>query len=116
MFKDFNTFNILKLNSETDDVTECNQLALDKYKKITKKVPLVEQMKKEKEKELKKIEKQNNPQPQPIPQSKPKPKPKPKPIEQKEPEKHKNKKPPKKKLPKIIKQKKLIIDFTKKKK
>ena len=111
MSKDFNTFNILKLNSETDNILECNQPALDQYKKITKKVPLIEQMKKEKEKELKKIEKQNNPQPKINP-----PKPKPKPIEQEQPKKPKNKKPPKKKLPKIIKQKKLVIDFTKKKK
>ncbi len=110
MSKDFNTYNILKLNSETDDVTEIDNNALEHYKKITKKVPLIEQMKKEKEKELKKIEKQNNPQPKPIH------KPTPKPIEKEVPvKKSKNKKPPKKKLPKVIKQKKLVISFTKKK-
>ncbi len=107
--KDFNTFNILKLNSESDDLSEVNNNALEQYKKITKKVPFVEQMKKEKEKELKKIEKQNNPKPKITP------KPKPKTIKKEEPfKKPKNKKPPKKKLPKVIKQKKLIISFTKK--
>lgn len=57
MSKDFNTFNILKLNSESDDISECNKNAVDQYKKITKKVSLIEQLKKEKEKELKKVEK-----------------------------------------------------------
>ena len=33
MYKDFNTYNILKLNSETDDLTEIDNNALNHYKK-----------------------------------------------------------------------------------